>query len=416
MLPSLKSTKRVGIEVPEYVAIPQTSQLSKQPGNNWDDTAFKANHNRSQGLQRELMGDSGTVYKQTHIKKEHVKPELMESTSTLLKCLEGAHEQVRAEHDDRAVDLTTKVLRYNGYWREASVESAVETSRLRKVVLCVFPHDETVMVLEPRVPNSGIQGGTLVKRHRIPAGVETARKRNRARDPDRRIASEELDEDQPHLNPTDFRVGDDVTIYGKCIHIVDCDVFTREFLQALGQDVGDPEPYPTEEYFAEHTPPPPRKPQTFSDYDMRKTFEMTAKGRVTSYYPDEVKTIKRFLHGEAQVCRFWAYWDDRDTQHGDIRRFEIRYHVQDDTTEVLERLSANSGREPSRAFVTKRKLPKNAALSRASDLTFHARSNGHRFEVPPGGRDEDEYFYTLRDFRIGSTVNVFGRPLRVYSA
>jgi hypothetical protein len=36
------------------------------------------------------------------------------------------------------------------------------------------------------------------------------------------------------LLPTDFRVGLDVAIFGRCIRITDCDEYTREFFANIG--------------------------------------------------------------------------------------------------------------------------------------------------------------------------------------
>eukprot|EP01059_Diplonema_ambulator_P007466 TRINITY_DN16925_c0_g1_i1.p1 TRINITY_DN16925_c0_g1~~TRINITY_DN16925_c0_g1_i1.p1 ORF type:complete len:859 (+),score=307.76 TRINITY_DN16925_c0_g1_i1:75-2651(+) len=413
MLPTLKTTTRVGIEAPATIAIPPTSLLPKHPGNNWDDAAFKDKHGKSQGLNKERLGDVGTVYQQTYVKKAPRPPDMTESGRMLLTCLNSTQATLVEDEESKYIDLDGKVLRFYGYWKEASVESPAETSRLRKVVIYVYPHDETVMVIEPRIPNSGIQGGTLIKRHRIPAGLATARQRARERNPADRIPCEDLEKGEEHLNPNDFNVGKDVTIYGKCTHIVDCDPFTREFLTALDVEVGEPEPYPDEEYFENYRAKQAMKnPKNYSDYDLRKTFEHSAKGRIVSHYPTEIKRVQRFLKGDNEVCRFWAYWDDLENPHGDLRNFEIRYYIQDDTMQVLERLPVNSGREPARAFCAKRRLPKNGG--NASDLTFAARANGFRHDAP-SGMSEDEYYYNLRDLYIGSTVKVFGREFVIYA-
>eukprot|EP00663_Eupelagonemidae_sp_cell21sb_P004199 gene4199-4150_t len=47
--------------------------------------------------------------------------------------------------------------------------------------------------------------------------------------------------------------------------------------------------------------------------------------------------VQKFLNDSGKVCRFHAYWDDTDSAHGDLRRFEVRYFIEDDTVEVIER-------------------------------------------------------------------------------
>ena len=48
---------------------------------------------------------------------------------------------------------------------------------------------------------------------------------------------------QPY-GATDIKVGQDVEFYGKIIHIVDADPFTREYLTELGVVLAGAEPFP----------------------------------------------------------------------------------------------------------------------------------------------------------------------------
>lgn len=46
----------------------------------------------------------------------------------------------------------------------------------------------------------------------------------------------------------DFNIGKDVTIYGRKFTLVDCDKFTRQFLNRLGIQVPDPIVIPDDPY------------------------------------------------------------------------------------------------------------------------------------------------------------------------
>jgi len=64
------------------------------------------------------------------------------------------------------------------------------------------------MIIEPKETNSGTPQGTFLSRQMV------------------------LKQDgKTPYQPTDFRVGLDVGIYGKIIRITDCDQYTREFFQ-----------------------------------------------------------------------------------------------------------------------------------------------------------------------------------------
>ena len=61
-------------------------------------------------------------------------------------------------------------------------------------------------VSEPRIPNSGLPQGTLIRRHRIPIPNSPTNQ---------------------HYTIVDLNVGQEVTIYARQFTIVGCDEFTR---------------------------------------------------------------------------------------------------------------------------------------------------------------------------------------------
>lgn len=65
--------------------------------------------------------------------------------------------------------LDKKVLRFFGHFHETIPNGmGTETSRVRNVHLLYYLEDDTVALVEPRLHNSGLDQGILVKRHRIP--------------------------------------------------------------------------------------------------------------------------------------------------------------------------------------------------------------------------------------------------------
>jgi hypothetical protein len=56
--------------------------------------------------------------------------------------------------------------------------------------------------------------------------------------------------------------------------------------------------------------------------------------------------------------RFKAIWDDRDSEYGDIRKYEVLYFLADDTIAVKEIHTKNDGRDPYSQLLRKTKLPK----------------------------------------------------------
>ena len=62
------------------------------------------------------------------------------------------------------VRLQKQILKFDSYFVEDVVAERVETNRLRRCHIFYFLEDNTMMVTEPTVPNSGIpQGNTNIK-------------------------------------------------------------------------------------------------------------------------------------------------------------------------------------------------------------------------------------------------------------
>ena len=69
----------------------------------------------------------------------------------------------------RFCKLDKKVLRFYGQFSEQIPDGlGQERSRVRTVHLLYFLEDDTLSLLEPRLHNSGLDQGVLLKRHRVP--------------------------------------------------------------------------------------------------------------------------------------------------------------------------------------------------------------------------------------------------------
>eukprot|EP01006_Ploeotia_vitrea_P031029 TRINITY_DN63358_c0_g2_i1.p1 TRINITY_DN63358_c0_g2~~TRINITY_DN63358_c0_g2_i1.p1 ORF type:complete len:821 (-),score=105.74 TRINITY_DN63358_c0_g2_i1:129-2591(-) len=396
------------------VHLPDPSQLSKAPGNNWNDSAFKTNHSKRQMLKPNQEQDANSF--RTGITKDLRQQREIEDLGSAAVALNNCYENnfTAAESQPAWLTLDDKVLRYYGFFCEAVQDSPYESRTVRRVSILFYPVDDTVMVLELKQENSGFQGGTLIKRHRVPNGLGNQRRRAQALNATngslRRIPQEDA-ADEKYVTVNDLEVGGEVTMYSKTFHIVGCDDFTREFMESLGFYVAPNEDFPNDEYFMNANPGKTtgsRAAKTWADLDIKMTFEHSVKGRTVTHYPDEIAKMQKFLKDDGKILAFKAVWDDRKNASGDFRRFEIRYYIADDTVEVLERQGTNSGRDPSRAFASRCRLPKSQeTASRGFNLTFSHRVNGGVLD----GSSDDYYYVT--DFDIGITVNVYGRPLRI---
>eukprot|EP00756_Hemistasia_phaeocysticola_P008401 Hpha_TRINITY_DN14610_c2_g16::TRINITY_DN14610_c2_g16_i1::g.48389::m.48389 len=280
------------------------------------------------------------------------------------------------------VSLNRKVLRFSAYYQENVHESRAEKSRIRRCMMYYYLEDDTMSVAEPKEDNSGMPQGALLKRHQClrPDGI-------------------------PYTFE-DLNVGHDIPLYGKVFHLVDCDTFTRKFLNGLGIEVVAGEGYPEDDHQRS------RKPHTrvpvAEDKHLKAVMEYGFSGKRSRLAPHEVAATKKFLEKDRQVLKFKARWDDRPALYGDDRLFSLYYFLADDTIEVTEDLAVNAGRDPFPSFCRRQKCPKYAGgkfENPAACLTFKGRP-----------QDGEGSFYTEADLHIGATVNVFGRTFLLYDA
>lgn len=285
----------------------------------------------------------------------------------------GPTSTAETDEDDeqtRWLSLDRKVLRFYGYFKEGIVESNLENMRVRKVVVYYYLEDDTMHVSEPRIDNSGIPQGVLIKRQRIPKpghGVND------------------------FYNLYDLNIGNEITLYAKTIRLVDCDKFTREFFEALEIEMGETEAYPTDQYTEQREEEKRslnRKSKlTSEDIELKRYLEYSHKGRHCKPSSSEQIAVQRFLKKDRQVLRFYCCWDDRESLYGDFREFTLEYTLSDGCVKISEMYEPNSGRDPFPMFIKKSKLPK------------------------PGKSD---VFYTERELGIGRTIDAFGRKFLIY--
>ncbi|KAL6762171.1 hypothetical protein V8C86DRAFT_2521922 [Haematococcus lacustris] len=277
------------------------------------------------------------------------------------------------------VEQDRKVLRFYGYFKESVVESNIENHRIRKVILYYYLEDDSMHVAEPRQDNSGIPQGVFIKRHKLTK-----------------------EDGVSFFSPSDFAVGEMVTIYGRTFFLLDADSFTRQFYkECLNVDLAGAMPYPDD---------------PVDNY--RATFGLTRGGKSTqTMRMDDFKSyvearlgkpshlldgdrLRQFLEHNKQVLRFWCIWDDRQSMYGDRRPYVLHYFLEDDTVEILEINENNSGRDPFPVFLRRSPLPKNINRN-----TMTVTSKVKKSEC-----------YSPSDFRMGAYITVLNRDFMIHDA
>ncbi|XP_034183851.1 EF-hand domain-containing protein 1 [Osmia lignaria lignaria] len=240
-----------------------------------------------------------------------------------------------------------KCLCFKAFFRQGVFNSPDEHFRIRYVNIIYFLEDDTLCVMEPPIDNAGFKQGKLVRREKIVKNTTG---------------------DTFHWK--DFNVGIDVCIYGVIYHIIDCDLFTKEFLNSQGIDVGDKEEPPVDPY------------TEFRVCKQKKPTHITQ-------IPDD--TRRRFLEYDKMVLSFTATWND------DV--YGIAYFLTDDTIAIREIQKPNSGKDPVPMLLKRMKVPKDwKNLPPSYPAVYLER-----------GDPEVVEYYTPKDFIIGETVFIFSR-------
>eukprot|EP00931_Biecheleriopsis_adriatica_P033039 TRINITY_DN1920_c0_g1_i1.p1 TRINITY_DN1920_c0_g1~~TRINITY_DN1920_c0_g1_i1.p1 ORF type:complete len:626 (-),score=144.03 TRINITY_DN1920_c0_g1_i1:64-1941(-) len=264
-----------------------------------------------------------------------------------------------------------QVLRFYGFFQEAVVERPDENSRYRHVSIMYYMEDGTISMTEPKVENSGIPQGAFLKRHRVPR-----------------------DDGLGFIGPDDFRIGQEITFYGRTYHLSGCDRFTRWFYEENGIALGEDESMVTDAWQKSY-----KLKKTIEKGGMPPTKSAIDAKNLTKFqigHPPADKKMIQFLLNDRKVLRFKAYWDDV-TPYGARIYLIVHYYLGDNTVEINEAHCRNSGRDAYPVFMKRGPLYKqNEVVAVPGILTS---------DTPP---------YLPEDMVVGKTIDVWGRQLMLY--
>ncbi|XP_031437343.1 EF-hand domain-containing protein 1 isoform X2 [Clupea harengus] len=253
-----------------------------------------------------------------------------------------------------------KVLCFNGYFQQTVQHSPNEEYRVRPVIFYYYLEDDSMCVFEPKVENSGIPQGKLIKRQRLP-------KNDRG----------------DHYHWKDLNVAMDLCVYGVTYRLTHCDSNTQDFMESQGLVLNDPEPIPSDPYAQLRTKMQPH---------------------IAYATPSDFDRLKQFITMDRKVLRFFALWDNTATLFGDARPVTIQYYLMDDSVEIREVHEPNSGRDPFPVMLRRQKVPK----------TIKPACEPFPTCVLEVSSQEVHEFYSPRDFRVGETLKLMGRNFLLY--
>ncbi|XP_076379277.1 EF-hand domain-containing family member C2 [Megalopta genalis] len=265
-------------------------------------------------------------------------------------------------------------LMFKAFFQETVQERWKTAYQVRVVNISFFLEDGTMKITEPPTENSGLEQGVLLKRQRVPM-PNPAKYR--------------------YYDILDLNIGKEPEIFGRVYKIVDCDKFTRRFLNRMGIPVLDPINIPKDPYTEL------RKSETFAKKPNRK-----------------IDTRGDFLKYDKQVLRFYGYWDDTDNPFGIVHDLDIRYYLSDNTMAIKEIVPPNSGRNSGCMFLRRMKVPKffseldaigSSEPVSVLNVMGSDTSTGYYTIDPLNAGKENKESYKDNELGISAQINVFGR-------
>jgi EF-hand domain-containing protein 1 len=238
-----------------------------------------------------------------------------------------------------------QVLRFFGYFTEPIVvethTQSVQQDRVRRVVLVFYLSDHSLAISEPRVANSGLAQGEFLKRTvaTAPSGSP--------------------------FEPEDFNVGGHVRLYGRKIHLVDCDEATRTFYDEV---LGQPQP-------------PPRKyPDDRSSHvDEIELLKQRLQQRASAAAESRVERVRKFHELSQRVLRFFVSWRDPHPLYPETRQYVLHYYLCDDTMEIVEPRHERQGRGHFAVLLSRRRMVSDATHKPIGDRDLRCGDHVHVF-------------------------------------
>ncbi len=280
------------------------------------------------------------------------------------------------------VEFDRKVLRFSGYWKEASFQTALGSDnwRVHQIILYYYLEDDTLHVAEPPQGNSGLAQGVLLKRHRIPK-----------------------DEQGNCFTLNDLWVGAELALYGRRYRLTGADPFTRAFYETNGAPLDIDEEVPLDPFAKKSVAAPARTFHKTANAD-----SIHAEAAMGNPPHRGVEATQKFLRKDGKVLRFYAVHEDSARLYGEKRPYILHFFLADDTVEVLEVHQPNSGLGNFPALLKRSRLPK--------DHTLIRRDVAHVGGAFVSEEDARLQYLTEIDLRVGGHVNVYGRSLLLVGA
>lgn len=253
------------------------------------------------------------------------------------------------------------VLSFQAYFEEgANVGKAI----VRKCIITFFIKDGSMQIVEKPTKNSGIVGGTIMKKTTL------------------------TKPDGSGYTPYDFQLGAELVIYNRRYRLVDCDAYTRNYLTSLNQDPG--ETIPRESY------DDIRDDEKKSTFKREKNANSAYQAALLGVGVDNSGRAGFVTYGGMKL-NYSCIWDNTEMLYGDQLIFSMTYNLADDSVEIFSVPGYNSGRDETfTRLLKKAKLPRSIGTN-----------------ILSGGDPVESEYYHWTDFFMGMNLPIYGRLLKI---
>lgn len=273
------------------------------------------------------------------------------------------------EHNHQLERFLTKdrqVLRFFALWDDSDSLYGEK----RPVTIHYYLVDDSVEICEHQLPNSGRDPfPVLLHRQKIPKCIKP-----KCEPFPSCVLEVSLQDVQEYFSPGDLRVGEEVTLMGRCFLLCDCDDFTRKYYQENYPDI-QLKPVCTD------TTPQQDTRRVIPPYNSFGSLEDSLQNCLSLIPEPPKKDIIKLLENDHKVLRYAARLDSQNPLD-EGRHFILLYYLSNDMISIFERPTRNSGIIGGK-YLEKTRVPK------------------------PGSTTERPEYYGPADFFIGAVVEVF---------
>lgn len=281
-------------------------------------------------------------------------------------------------------------------------ENPRDQMKFRKCNILYFVEDATIKVYEPHQRNTGFLQGCLINRNKIPKF------------------------DGKYYNLDDLNIGKTLSFFSKTFKILDCDSFTKQYLQEMGYRVGSPEPEVIDPVYADR-----------QEVDRHRTC-------IQKPHKKEYKSVP-FYKLHPKRLHFYVIYNIKPHHFQEMSYASLYYDISDNTIKIVDekkllesKKQLKIGNYDSCLILKPTLIPKKSkyvpsigesvepvvlnltAASRQMHLKelmgcrSYSDSSFLRDSNPVNNLNKLEDYYAAKDLDLGITIEIFGTKVYIY--